>query len=177
MSSLHVVLPLPPSLNHLYFNHPKGGRRLSTAGEQYKNLAKAQISAETGVLSGPEWDPNARYRLEILLYFPELENAGWYEFHDHDESPVYLQGAQKGEPKRHTSGPLAGKLRTSFYKKGDRKAQTRWKAYDTGNFEKCIGDALKDLLGVDDRATFVVHLEKDEDRDNPRAVVWLKEIT
>ena len=154
MNSLKADLPLPPSMNNLYFNHPKGGRRMSTEGVAYKNRVKALIVATTDVLEGEEWDPNVMYRLEITFYFRSVENKGWYEKWARDSKP----GAKKP------------------HRKGERKALSRWKKRDTGNFEKVIGDALKDLLGVDDCANFVIHLEKYADPERPRAEVYLREL-
>ena len=164
MNELHVTLPLPPSVNNLYFNLPRGGRKLSKAGEQYKRRVIALIIEKTDVMDGPEWDPDVPYYLEILIYFKALENKGWFEFHTKDEPLVFTRGLHKDEPRPNPA------------KKGDRKATHRFKRVDVGNFEKCLGDALSELLGVDDRANFVVRLEKDEDKDNPRALVWLREI-
>ncbi|HSG27113.1 MAG TPA: hypothetical protein VLA34_01445, partial [Candidatus Krumholzibacterium sp.] len=90
-----------------------------------------------------EFDPTRMYWLDLHFFFEEVINKGWNEF--------YTRGAKKGQ----------------------RKAENKWKKIDLGNRLKLLEDTVKITVGVDDSATFVLHLTKDCDPTAPRVVVAL----
>jgi len=75
--SLHLCIKeFPPSINKLYFNHPRGGKSVTTAGKAFQRRILYQIQQE----HGPElvqFKPNDPYDLTIEMYFPEIYNKGW----------------------------------------------------------------------------------------------------
>lgn len=76
---IRVTLPMPPSDNGLYWNMPKGGRTLTSAGKKFRNETKAQISelilgSDT---DGADFEHDIPYELLLFVYFKEVENKTW----------------------------------------------------------------------------------------------------
>ena len=72
---LDLVLPLPPTDNHIYFNLQRGGRVLSKEARRYKSLVKEK-TAHAGVTCPLSFRENGPYRATITLYL-KLYNQGW----------------------------------------------------------------------------------------------------
>lgn len=75
---LSVVLPIPPSTNHLYAT-VRGRRVLSEAGRNYHSDAGWLVKEAAGLI-GWETREDQRYQLELTLYWPnslrrDLSNA------------------------------------------------------------------------------------------------------
>lgn len=70
------VPSLPPSTNHAYFNLPRGGRTLTSAGKKYKRETAAHISQrypkEMATLK-----PDVPYLLHVRFHLSDLENKTW----------------------------------------------------------------------------------------------------
>ena len=74
---IRLVIPgLPPSANHAYFNLPRGGRTLSTAGKKYKNETKTYL-AQMYHRDMKKFVPNAPYLVYMRFYFAVLQNGTW----------------------------------------------------------------------------------------------------
>lgn len=147
MFKLQVALPMPPTSNHIYINQRGGGRVKTNEARSWQNRAVKEIMRSTGLAMQTGFDPTCRYWLDLCFYFEEVTNKGWSEFY--------------------TRGP----------KKGLRKAETKWKKIDLSNRLKLLEDTLKIAVGVDDSATFVLHLIKECDPERPRVEVSLFSIT
>lgn len=154
-----MCLELPPSTNKLYQKTRGGGLALSAAAKRYKNQVKNVVGQPMNLASLTRFPvgPDVVYLLRVYLYFPLLENPGWFEFWEEDT--YVTRGKQKGE--------LKGR-------KGERKAKTRYKVVDYDNRIKFMQDCLANAIGFNDCQIFRAEQEKREDPDNPRAAVFLK---
>lgn len=67
---LHLTVPLPPSVNHLYFTDKRTGRRaLSSAGRKYKKLIVQHVR-QTRFAQTPR-PKSARYAMTYVLHYPD----------------------------------------------------------------------------------------------------------
>lgn len=140
---LTATLEMPPTSNNIYANRPGGGRVMTTEARSWQNRAVKEIMRQSKLGIQEAFDPTRMYWLDLHYFFAEVINKGWNEF--------YARGPKKGQ----------------------RKAENKWKKIDLGNRLKLLEDTVKIAVGVDDSATFVLHLTKDCDHDNPRVVVSL----
>ena len=140
---ISATLAMPPTSNNIYANRGGGGRVKTTEARSWQNRAIKEIMRQSKLGIQTAFDPTRMYWLDLHFFFEEVINKGWNEFY--------------------TRGP----------KKGQRKADTKWKKIDLGNRLKLLEDTVKSAVGVDDSATFVLHLTKDCDPSNPRVVVEL----
>lgn len=93
---------LPPSLNNAYINLPRGGRRLSKAGEKYKHETIAYL-ARNYRLELMTFKKNTPYLMVMSFYFEHIENAGWatgvaksrYKIFDATNRPKLLEDVLK----------------------------------------------------------------------------------
>ncbi len=67
---------LPPSVNHAYFNLPRGGRTLTKQGKKFKTDVKARI-LERYYQDITKVKPNHPYGLAVVLTFADLTNKTW----------------------------------------------------------------------------------------------------
>ena len=67
---------IPPSANHAYFNHPRGGRVLSKEGKKYKKETSAYI-VQTYFHQLGGIKKNHPYGLLLVFHFPNIENKGF----------------------------------------------------------------------------------------------------
>jgi hypothetical protein len=119
-----------------------GKKRIKTThARSWQNRAVKEIMRQSGLGIQDEFDPNRMYWLDLHFFFDVVINKGWNE--------------------RWSRGK----------KKGQRKAETKWKKIDLGNRLKLLEDTVKRAVGVDDCATFVLHLTKDCDPRHPRVRV------
>ena len=159
ITEFSLTLDLPPSTNKLYQKIRGGGLALSAAAKKYRNQVKNVIGQplNLSVLTRFPVGPDRVYMLQVLLYFPSLENPGWFEFWEKDTFVT------RGKKKRELKG-----------RKGERKAKTRYKVVDYDNRIKFMQDCLADSIGINDCQIFRAKQEKREDPVNPRAEVFLK---
>lgn len=141
--TVRASLPLPPTSNNIYADKSGGGRVKTTEARSWQNRAVKEIMRQSGLGIQDEFDEERMYWLDLHFFFEAVVNKGWYE--------------------RYKRGP----------KKGRRKAGSKWKKIDLGNRLKLLEDTIKNSVGVDDSATFVLHLTKDCDPGNPRVEVQL----
>ena len=74
MPFLEVRLPLPPSVNKLYF--VKGGRKiLSSDGRALKEQMRAIVSKAVALNATSV--ENRKLRVSLTFFFPLVENKGW----------------------------------------------------------------------------------------------------
>lgn len=67
---------LPPSVNHAYFNLPRGGRTLSAKGKKYKTETSTKIVRDYATsIRGLSKDRS--YGLIVVFSFTDLYNKGW----------------------------------------------------------------------------------------------------
>lgn len=140
---LSATLEMPPTSNNIYANQRGGGRVKTTEARSWQNRAVKEIMRQSKLGIQDEFDPTRMYWMDLHFFFEAVINKGWDE--------------------RWTRGK----------KKGQRKADTKWKRIDLGNRLKLLEDTVKNAVGVDDSATFVLHLIKDCDPENPRVEVGL----
>jgi len=69
---------LPPSANHAYFNHPKGGRVMTKKGKKFKIETTTYIvQHHTPTLTRMKFAQNHPYGMAVYFHFPNLENKGF----------------------------------------------------------------------------------------------------
>lgn len=74
--SLSMVLAMPPTDNHIYFNLPKGrGRALTGKAKKYKALVKEK-TARAAITSPLSFREHIAYRVEITIFL-NLLTKGW----------------------------------------------------------------------------------------------------
>lgn len=118
---IELVLDMPPSVNALYGKRrggAKGGVFLTDAAKKYANRVKEIVAKHVTVLKNDFRDLEAAYKFDVVAYFEELENPGWFE--------------------RFQKGPRAG----------ERKAKTRYKRIDVDNRVKFAQDCVTKALGI-----------------------------
>lgn len=121
-----------------------GRRRIKTTeARSWQNKAVKEILRQSDLGIQDEFDPDRMYRLDLHFFFAAVVNKGWDE--------RWMRGSKKGQ----------------------RKAERKWKKIDLGNRLKLLEDTVKIAVGVDDCATFVLHLVKDCDPTNPRVDVQM----
>ena len=126
-----------------------------------KKVVKRELSTIMSFTIGAE----IVYRFDLKLFFSALENPGWFEFHTRDS--YYTKDSKDG---KHREGEQK-------FRKGDRKAKTRYKRIDVDNRVKFLQDCVSTLIGLpDDSNIFVGHQEKHEDSAQPRAEVTVSVI-
>jgi Holliday junction resolvase RusA-like endonuclease len=151
MEGLRVTIPfLPPSSNTIYRTIPGRGRVLSSAAQQFQ-LKAMRIIQQEGRAALLCLKQNVPYALRLVIYFPEVENTGWYQFWEKDSRP--------GTKDTH--------------KAGERKAATRYKRIDLSNRIKLLEDTVASAVGVDDSHTFHLSIYKEHDPKHPRVEVTL----
>lgn len=68
---LFLSLPIPPSVNHLYYNTKFGGKRLTQTAENYIKTARAKINQE---VEDQKWTKQSKatwYYIDIVVYMPD----------------------------------------------------------------------------------------------------------
>lgn len=80
---LQIVLPLPPSDNHIYFNattikrgYKQSIRVLSDEAKKYKKAVASEI-AELGIYNKVEFKKDVPYLCMMKVFFEDIENKGW----------------------------------------------------------------------------------------------------
>ena len=68
----------PPSINKLYFNHPRGGKAMTNEGKRFQRLVVEQIQQEIGHKLA-QFKEDQPYEVRITVYFPTILNKGWPE--------------------------------------------------------------------------------------------------
>ena len=71
MKTLSLNLPVPPSVNHMYFNARGGGKRLTGKAEQYIRDSKALINME---IENQKWIKQTKgvwLYVDMVFYFPD----------------------------------------------------------------------------------------------------------
>lgn len=146
MRKVEGTLTMPPTSNNIYIKRPGGGRMLSSEARTWRTRSVKELTRQANLGFLKALDPNQMYFLVLHFYFERVINKGWNEF--------YTRGIKKGQ----------------------RKAETKWKKIDTSNRVKLAEDTVKIVTGVDDCATFFHVLIKDCDPENPRLEITLAEV-
>jgi hypothetical protein len=121
----------PPSSNHIYFNLPGHGRRLTRLAEVWARRYTAWVGQRhlfsiQSLRDHLEHGGVLNITITVLLLEEDLLNKGWL----------------------------------SMTKAGKRKAKSRYKRVDVTNRIKLIEDTTADLLGVKDECNFCVTAQK-----------------
>lgn len=119
---------------------------MSREARAWKRRATGEIVRQSKMAfrAAGQFDPNKKWLLRMHFFFETVTNKGYFEF--------YKRGKKEGQ----------------------RKAKNRWKKMDNTNRIKLAEDAMRDATGIDDSATFVHVLVKDEDRERPRVELCLR---
>lgn len=133
---------------------------LTDEAQRFRERVKHVVVNKIGKVMTFPCDPELIYRFDIICYFDSLENPGWFERWDRDA--FYTKDSKDG---KHRKGELK-------FKRGERKAATRYKRIDYDNRIKFLQDSVSKSIGIpDDSQIFVGYQEKREDPNNPRAEV------
>jgi Holliday junction resolvase RusA-like endonuclease len=73
---LRVELPMPPSVNKLYYVR-NGRKALSSEGRALKEQMRAAIVLLCAASAATSQIENVPLQLSLEFYFPEIENRGW----------------------------------------------------------------------------------------------------
>jgi Holliday junction resolvase RusA-like endonuclease len=144
---IEATLPLPPTSNNIYVDRAGGGRTKTTEARSWQRRATKDIMRQSDLTIQAEFDPDRMYWMDLHFFFAAVINKKWQE--------------------RYKRGP----------KKGQRKGENKWKKIDLSNRIKLLEDTVRNAVGVDDCSTFVLHLTKDCDPDNPRVEVAMYSIS
>jgi len=126
----HYLQP-PPSTNKAYYNAPGGGRRKTKLAERWQarfsgSMAQARLFSVKKLQDMAAVGAIIHLQITLFLLAEEVLNINW--------AVRYVRGKKKGQ----------------------RKAQSRYKKMDVSNRVKLVEDAVADLIGIDDRANFSV---------------------
>lgn len=144
MKRFKISATLPlPPTSNNIYTSARGMRIKTREARSWQNRAVKEILRQSDLGIQDAFDPNRMYWLDLHFFFAAVVNKGWDE--------------------RYNRGK----------KRGQRKAESKWKKIDLGNRLKLLEDTVKIAVGVDDCATFVLHLTKDCDPKNPRVFVQL----
>lgn len=155
-----MTLPLPPSTNKLYQRRRGGQLALTKEAVTYRDRVTDIVGQQFFVSSPIPLGEEAVYRFSIILYFPALENPGWFEKWAYNVA--YSKDSKDG---KHKKGDLK-------HRAGERKAKTRYKVVDYDNRIKFLQDCVSKAVGIpNDSQIFCGYQEKREDPDDPRAEV------
>lgn len=140
------VVVTMPPTSNNIYVNIPGGRTKTTEARSWQNRAVKTLIRDAKLGFQNGLNPNKRYLLIMVFYFEQIKNKGWDQF--------YKRGAKKGQ----------------------RKAETKWKKIDLSNRVKLAEDTMKIATGVDDSATMAHLLIKEWDPKNPRLVMELIEL-
>lgn len=68
---LSMALPIPPSINHMYYNTRGGGKRLTIKAENYVRISKALINL---AMEEQRWNKPSKHTwlyADLVFYFPD----------------------------------------------------------------------------------------------------------
>jgi len=69
---LKFILPLPPSVNHMYYNTGRGGKRLTKTAEEYVRTATSLINLATKKNKWEVEEDGNWYYVDMVFYMPDL---------------------------------------------------------------------------------------------------------
>jgi crossover junction endodeoxyribonuclease RusA len=69
--NLSLTLPIPLSVNHMYYNTYGGGKRLTKKAEDYVKIATSRIKAQVEKQGWKLLDDNTWYYVDMVFYFPD----------------------------------------------------------------------------------------------------------
>ena len=148
---------MPPSTNRLYRRVRGGGLALTEEAKRFREDVKKVVVSQLGPVSAFPTSKETVYGINIDAYFDKLENPGWFEFWP--ETVYVSRGKGKGQ--------LKGR-------RGERKAETRYKVMDIDNRVKFLQDCVCKSIGIpNDCQVFQNKQTKYEDPENPRVEVTL----
>lgn len=78
---LEIVLPLPPSDNHIYETRRRGRksfRALTPEAEHYQQAVKSDVSG-LALKANVTFNPDSWYLLVLNIVFEAIENEGWHK--------------------------------------------------------------------------------------------------
>ena len=132
-----------PPSSNHIYINRRGGRLKSTEARTWENNAVREIIKQTSLGFHKSLNPDNQYLLAMIFYFKQIINKGWNE--------KFVKGVKKGE----------------------RKANNKWKKFDLTNRVKLAEDAMKIATGVDDSSTMATILIKKCDPEYPRLIMKL----
>jgi len=135
-----------PPTSNNIYTTVRNRRIKTTEARSWQTRAVKEIMRQSGLSIQDEFDQDRMYRLDLHFYFDRVINKGWSE--------------------RYLKGP----------KKGQRKAENKWKKIDLGNRLKLLEDTVRNAVGVDDSSTFILHLVKGCDPGKERVSVQMYSI-
>lgn len=71
LKELKLKLPMPLSINHMYYNTKRGGKRLTKRAEDYVEVVTAIVKAQIEKNGWRLKDDNTWYYADLVFYFPD----------------------------------------------------------------------------------------------------------
>ena len=68
---LHISLPLPPSINHMYFNLKRGGKKLTKQAEEYVKTSRALINKAIEEQKWVKQHKSTWYYIDLVFFMPD----------------------------------------------------------------------------------------------------------
>ncbi|TCX53818.1 RusA family crossover junction endodeoxyribonuclease [Dehalobacter sp. 14DCB1] len=68
---LKISLPLPPSVNHMYYNTRNGGKRLTPTAENYIRVSRALINEAIDEQKWLRQNDSTWYYVDLVFYMPD----------------------------------------------------------------------------------------------------------
>jgi len=68
---LRITLPLPPSINHMYYNLKKGGKKLTPKAEEYVRDSRALINLAIDEQKWIKQKHATWYYIDLVFYMPD----------------------------------------------------------------------------------------------------------
>lgn len=68
---LYITLPLPPSVNHMYYNTRNGGKRLTDKAENYIRVSRGLINLAIEKQKWSKQKNNTWYYSDLIFFMPD----------------------------------------------------------------------------------------------------------
>lgn len=68
---IYITLPIPPSVNHMYFNTKSGGKRLTQKAENYIRESRSLINLAIEEQRWLKQDKSTWYYIDLVFFMPD----------------------------------------------------------------------------------------------------------
>ena len=71
IKKLRISLPLPPSINHMYYNLKRGGKKLNKKAEDYVKTSRALINAAIEDQKWIKQEKSTWFYIDLVFFMPD----------------------------------------------------------------------------------------------------------